>query len=192
MKITKKWRTEKAREIIDRNVFDVPFPEWDLREFCDVTTMDIDSAVRRVNPQFPHTDPRHLHVLRDGLWAAESWKKAIQQTHTPESEAKRVMRFLVRDDMQDFKEAMQPLECEYCGAIDDLTVDHVSPPFDVIANDFIALYGTPEVTDNPQTDKVVKVFSDADLEAGWVSFHASRAMYQILCRSCNASKGRKQ
>lgn len=190
-KVTKKWRLEKAREIIDRNKMDVPFGELDLLEFSQVVQQDIDGAVRRVNPQFPNTDPRHLHTLIGGVWDARSWRKMIEQTQTPESEAKRVMRFLVRDDLLDFMSAVEPKECAKCGAVDDLTVDHVAPPFSAIAEEFIAQNGLPDIVDNPCANMVVKCFLNEELEADWVQFHAERAVYQVLCRSCNASKGNR-
>lgn len=187
-KATKKWRLEKAREIIDRNKMDVPFSEPDLIEFSMVVEQEVEGAIRRVNPQFP-TDPRHLHTLIDGVWEARSWRKMIEQTHTPESEAKRVMRFLVRNDISDFMSCAEPKECWQCETIHDLTVDHVAPPFNAIADEFIYTYGLPEIVDNPCANMVVKKFHSDDLEEKWVQFHAERAVYQILCRSCNASKG---
>lgn len=190
-KITKKWRLERAREIIDRNQIDVPFNESDLIEFSMVVQQDIEGAVRRVNPQFPHTDPRHLHTLIDGQWCARSWRKMIEQTHTPESEAKRVMRFLVRDDLTDFMSSVEPKECANCSTTDTLTVDHVSPPFSAIADEFIAERGLPTVVDNPCANMITKRFDDEGMEADWIHFHAERAVYQILCRSCNASKGNR-
>ena len=35
------------------------------------------------------------------------------------------------------------------------------------------------------------LLADPDQEARWIAFHASRAIYQVLCRSCNSAKGRK-
>lgn len=33
------------------------------------------------------------------------------------------------------------------------------------------------------------LIADIDLEAHWIAFHAARATYQLLCRSCNSRKG---
>ena len=178
-KRTKKWRIEKAREIIDRNHIDVPFPVEDLIDFSDVVELCVDGAIRKVNPQFP-SDPRHLHTLIDGKWEA------------PESEVKRVMRFLIRDDLADFMSCIEPKECAYCGAVYDLTVDHVDPPFNHIAKSFMKIHGLPEVVDNPDTGMVTKCFADFNIEAQWIAYHAENACYQVLCRSCNARKGTGQ
>lgn len=189
-KVTKKWRKEQAQKIIDRNVIGVPFNDFDLHEFSEVLEQDIDGAVRKVNPEFPG-DPRHVLTLIDGVWEARSWNKMISQNHTPESEAKRVMRRLIKDDLQEFKDSFDFQECQSCGANDDITVDHVYPPFSKIADDFISEYGLPVVIDNPDPNKVCKMFDSFEMEANWVHFHCSHAVYQLLCRSCNARKGNK-
>ena len=189
-KITKKFRMEKAREIIDRNEIGVLFPDDDVEEFGDVCQMPIEAAVRAINPQFPRTDPRHLRTMIDGVWEARSWRKWIDKV-TPEQEAKRAMRFAVRNDLKDFRDCISPDYCQRCGACEDLTVDHEWPPFDHIANEFLEAYGLPVIVGSPDPAVVVNIMEDPDLEAQWIAFHASRATYQILCRSCNASKGKR-
>jgi len=188
-KATKKWRIEKAREIIDRNKIDVLFPDEDVYEFSEVCQVEIQAAVRKINPQFK-SDPRHLHTLIDGVWDARSWRKFITSL-TPEQECKRVMRHVVWDDMRDFLSSVSPKQCQFCKSEYDITVDHVSPPFDEIANDFIAEFGLPKVIGSPDPSIVVNIFEDGEAEYQWAQFHAERAVYQLLCRSCNASKGKR-
>lgn len=187
MKITKKAREEKAREIIDRNALDVPFSKQDVFEFSTACQEYIAGVVRKVNPQFPK-DHRHLHMLIDGVWQNKSWRKMIYPI-SKEQDAKRIMRHAVRMDMMDFMDATSDKFCQHCFTEENLTVDHVSPPFDDIANEFIKTHGVPEL-DDPPRGQVINLFRDMDIEAAWVSFHASHACYQILCRSCNASKGK--
>ena len=186
---TKKWRMEKAREIIDRNKFHVSFSAADLREFADIIGVDIQDAVREPDPQFPY-NTRHVLFLINGKWVAMSWRKRIQENSTPESEAKYVMRFTVSRDMAEFKRSAKPPECAYCGATDDITVDHVGVPFDDIAVAFMREHGVPDVVDSTEEGRIVKMFRDPDIEKRWTEFHTSMARYQILCRSCNASKGK--
>lgn len=186
MKITKKRREEIAREIIDRNTLGVPFNNIDVSEFSAACQECMDGVVRKVNPQFPK-DPRHLHMLIDGEWQSKSWRKMIYPV-SKEQDAKRIMRHAIRSDMNDFISSTSDRFCQHCFGEENLTVDHVSPPFDEIANDFIMIYGIPEFED-PPPGHVVKIFNCMDLEAKWVAFHASFACYQVLCRSCNSSKG---
>lgn len=188
-KITKKARIEKAREIIDRNQMNVPFPDIDVQEFAAVCQQPITAAVRRMNPQFPK-DYRHLHTEIDGAWAARSWRKLISPI-TPLQQAKIIMRHAVWQDMREFSESMEPRECVACGAVDDITVDHVWPPFDDIAMAFIDRHGIPEVEIPEDSFKILDRFADQELEGKWVHFHAENAVYQLLCRSCNASKGKR-
>lgn len=188
-KVTKKHRIETARKIIDRNVIDVPFCTSDVDEFSDVCQQPIDGVVRKVNPQF-YSDKRHVHMQIDGHWEARSWRKMITAL-TPEQEVKRVMRHLVWDEMRDFLYAAEPKECQRCGTYEDLSVDHVAPPFDEIANAFISMHGLPDIKKSDDPTCVVNMFSEIDMESEWIQFHASHATYQLLCRSCNASKGKR-
>lgn len=186
-KFTKKLRIELTQQLIDRHKIGQYFDDDAIEELSRLLCCCVEGAYRKVNPQFP-SDPRHLVTKIDGLWDARSWRKMIQQTATPESEAKRVMRFLVRDDMQEFKDSVEPA-CAQCGAESDLTVDHVDPSFIDLADAFFITYGVPDIIDNPDTNMVTKCFKDFDLESKWVHFHSESAIYQILCRSCNAKKG---
>ena len=189
-RITKKWRIEEARKIIDRNIIAVPFGDEDLADFLDVCRMEADGIKRMKNPQFP-SDPRHVHALLDGEWAGISWRDAIQKPD-PVQKVKRAMRHVVSQDLLDFRSSAEPYECWKCGALEDITVDHVVPPFDDIANAFIESHGLPEIGPSDDATVVVDVFSDAYLEELWYAHHAENACYQLLCRSCNASKGKRQ
>lgn len=188
MRMTKKYKTERVREIIDSYDLHEHFNSDDLKELSMLLDNQIDGAYRAINPQFPNTDPRHLFTLIDGEWLARSWHKMITPS-TPKSEAVKVMRHLISSDLSEFKYAFDGRECANCGTTERITVDHVDPTFLEISNDFISKFGLPEVIDNPCTSMVTKCFKDFDLEAKWVHFHAERAVYQLLCVSCNASKG---
>ncbi len=187
-RITKKWRIEKAREIIDRNRIDVPFCESDTAEFAGVCEQPITGAVRKINPQYPK-DPRHLHTEIGGVWDARSWKQFINPISMLQK-TKLVMRHVIWEDLRDFASCAEPKECAICGSTEDITVDHVSPPFDHIATEFILANGLPEIKDPDSPLEVVNQFTDINLEAKWIAFHASMACYQLLCRSCNARKGK--
>lgn len=188
--MTKKARIEKARQIIDRNYLEIPFCDYDVQCFAVVCDKEIQGAVRKINPQFPTSDPRHLHTLIDGVWDARSWRKWINPL-SPVQEVKRVMRFCVSEDMREFMECCEIHECDSCGSTKDLTVDHVAPPFDDIANLFIEQNGLPEIIGPRDLSRIINEFLDMNIQAAWVAFHASQATYQILCRSCNSSKGRR-
>lgn len=188
MKLSKDKRIGIVREIIDRNKIDVPFSEEDLKEFCDACYYHVDGVVRRINPQFA-MENRHLHMLIDNKWQPKSWRKLISPL-SADQEVKRVMRNAVWKEMKDFFNSVEVKICEFCDSTENLTVDHIAPPFSYIADEFIDLFGTPEVT-SPPRGEVVWVFVSDDERKNWVEFHSIFAEYQILCRSCNARKGAK-
>jgi hypothetical protein len=186
-KPTKTWRTAQARAIIDRNVIGVEFTPMDVAEMNAVLETQCDGFVRRKNPRYP-TDPRHLYALTGGMWDSLSWKKAISPID-PLTEANKVCRASIAPDMAEFISSQDDQSCRACGVTDDLTTDH-TPAFDDIFTAYIDAHGVPEVIDSP--DGVGKMFKDIDAEAAWIAFHQSRVVYlQILCRPCNASKGKR-
>lgn len=186
--LTKKARIEQARVIIDRNVLDVPFTAEDLEEFIEVTGMgQVTGAVRRLNPTYPNADPRHVRFILDGVETAVSWRKAIEGKN-PKSDLQRALRVAIAPCLREFKDAMEGQDCNHCGSTEYLQVDHVYPPFQEILEAFIAHKGEDIELKN-EANGIGWVIADIDVEAEWVAFHASRAEYQILCRSCNASKG---
>lgn len=185
-KITKKARIEKAREIIDRNLMDVPFSADDWDEFRSVTGIEADGAIRRVNPSYPTTDPRHVRFIINGEEVPISWRKSIEG-RDPKKDLTAAMRLAVSPCLREYRDAVDPA-CNHCGSADYPTVDHVWPPFDHIMQEFIDTCGPVELKN--EQNGIGHVIADINVEADWVAFHASRASYQILCRSCNASKGK--
>lgn len=187
---------ERARSLIDRNEIDVPFPPEDLAEFSEITGTDLRYAIRKINPLW-RKDTRHIHVIAydwtsPGEW---SWRKAITYRDRDPVEADRArlrfnvlaaLRHSIRGDLQDFRDGAEPRHCWSCGQPDDLTADHHIRSFISIAEEFLDLCGTPELRPLPGSTDVI---ADIDTEATWIAFHAARASYQLLCRSCNSKKG---
>ena len=199
-KVTKKSRLERARALIDRNLYDQPFSAPDLAEFCELTNSALLWACRKRNPTFPN-DPRHVHVLRAG-WttpAEWSWLKAINIDlgRSPEeaAEARRkhneldALRFAIRAEMRAFLDAQWPAAaCEACGTTDDLTTDHAGTPFHTIAEAFLAQSGPLQLKPLAGAGDVL---ADPEVEARWLAYHASRATYEVLCVSHNSIKGKR-
>lgn len=185
-KPTKAWRIAQARAIIDRNVIGVEFDMLDVAEMNDVLETSCAGFMRKRNPRYP--DPRHLHALNGGVWDSLSWNKAISPIDQKQL-ATKVMRASIAQDMADFIDSQDDQSCRACGVPYDLTCDH-TPNFDDIVKAFVDAHGWPELDDAP--DGVGQMFKDIDVEAAWVCFHQSRVEYlQILCRPCNASKGKR-
>lgn len=185
MRITKKYRTELTRTIIDRNVMNVPFSAADTELMNDTLGTSFDCFMRKRNPQYP-SDTRHLHGSTFGEYQAFSWLKAISPVSDIQ-DVKKVMRESIAPCLREFMESQDEPACEHCGTTERLTVDH-NPSFDSIALSYLADNAAPRIIDAP--NGVGNIFEDMDVEARWISYHASKiTRYAILCRSCNASKG---
>jgi 5-methylcytosine-specific restriction endonuclease McrA len=187
-KMTKTYRRSRCRDIIDKNNLFVNFSDDDAQEFIQIAGWSgagITAIQRRENPKYP-SDTRHLYVCINGEWGSRSWIKSISPP-APFSEERQVMRAAISPDTQEYLDGCGIECCEHCGADDNLQVDHSDPSFDTITRLFFDLSGVPKITECPLG--VGYVFADLDDEAAWIAFHTAQANYQILCRSCNASKG---
>jgi hypothetical protein len=194
---TQKAALQEARDLIDSNKLDVPFCCADLKRLSDLSGTELRYAVRRANPQFPN-DARHLHVLAYDWTTPDqwSWLHAIKIAHARDPhEAHKArlrgkqlcaLRYAVQRDLDDFRSAVWPQECALCGGSADLTTDHVAPCFVEIACNFLELHGPIELR---RVRGCGDLIADAGLLAEWITYHARRAVYQLLCRSCNARKG---
>lgn len=184
-RVTKTSLLAKARELIDRQEVDVVFCAEDTAAMNEIMGTAFDSFCKKNNPLWPN-DTRHVHACFSGLWKDISWKGLIEKPSAA-SLVKKVLRESVARDMRDALYAIEPRECAACAADDDLTVDHLDEPFNTIATDWMTIRGTPELKEPAHGQG--QMIADIDVEADWIAFHASRATYQILCRSCNATKG---
>jgi len=188
--MTKKLRKDRVRELLDGYPMHAPLTAIDLDTLSDlIQVTGIVKAWKQPNPRYPH-DTRHLYLLFDGQSPEEadawSWIKAIDQPN-PDTQMKKVLRDAVSLDLSAFMNAQYDPACQRCGAVYRLTVDHVDPSFDTIATDFMMSMGDIEL--DRADDGVGNVIKDPDIAAHWRQYHADRSVYQILCVSCNASKG---
>ena len=183
MELSKKLRKAFTRTLIDMQPVGKPFSRADKAAFNWLVGVDAKSVTKVPNPEIPK-DTRHIKVDGQSL----SWNRAIDG-YSEEQKLKCTMRSIISLDLRDFLDAVEPKECEKCGATDDLTADHEHISFDAIAEGFIREYGPIEV--EPKSNGVGDMFADIDVEAKWIAYHAALATYQVLCRSCNASKGKR-
>jgi hypothetical protein len=181
--LTKKQRKLFARALIDAQPLYKPFSKRDTEVFAWLVDEDIPDAVKVRNPEYPK-DTRHIYVDGESF----SWVGRIDEID-PVQKLKRIMRSIIAPDMREFLSDNYACECAFCGATNDLTVDHADLPFDTIASQFIRQH--PNITLEKKDNGVGHRFACTNLEAEWIAFHASLAGdYQVLCRSCNASKGK--
>jgi 5-methylcytosine-specific restriction endonuclease McrA len=194
MKQTKKARTERAREIIDRNDYGIPFNQEDLLEFSAVTGCELRYACRAIDPNYP-TNDRHVEVIaydwdKPRGW---SWSKAIrfgQQDLERHHRAQlyQAMREVIRPQIEGFFERAEKA-CEVCVTTEALTVDHAWPPFLHLVMGYINDHGVPQI--EPDNGSGFK-FSHWRAERRWDDYHHQNAKLAILCRSCNSRKGARE
>ena len=185
--LTKKASMDMLRCRIDANVIGTPWVADDVDFFNLICGSSFHGVKRMHNPSYP-SDPRHIHTCEfGGEWREFSWNKAIN------GEGKRplhkVLRDAVADDLRTYRSDNAAAGCQQCAGADDLTTDHVDPPFFDIAEEFIA--SERDLPLSRGASGRGAILADLDQEARWIAFHASRAIYQVLCRSCNSAKGRK-
>jgi hypothetical protein len=134
---------------------------------------------------------RRAHVAG---WDDWSWIKAFENQHrvengkTPKDHERENDFSALRDAVAaEIAAARVGLgnSCALCEATEVLQVDHAAPPFVVIAEEFRAR-GAVVLTARQGTEDVM---ADPAQIVAWRAFHAERATYQLLCRSCNARKG---
>ena len=191
-KLTKQRRKEICREIIDRCPIGAEFPADDLALFNEMLGTSFVAAKHMRNTHPNHrNDPRHVHVFDGAAWDVCGWNNYIY----PKTDWRRlcdVFRKLSADQAKKYLSETGETECAYAhkgGCNGPLQADHAGMPFDDIAKAFVAEFGTPELIDGPPG--AGKILKDTDMEANWIGFHASRVVWQLLCRSHNASKGKR-
>ena len=188
-KLTKQRRKEICREIIDRCPIGFEFPPEDLALFNEMCGTKWPAAKHMRNEEYP--DPRHVHVLDGDRWRAFSWNKAISPV-TDWTELCKTMRAVVAEQAKDYMNETSETTCAYehkGGCNGPLQADHCGVPFDDIARAFVNEHGFPELEDGPPGAS--KIFKSVDTEAAWIGFHAARVVWRLLCRTHNASKGKR-
>jgi 5-methylcytosine-specific restriction endonuclease McrA len=81
----------------------------------------------------------------------------------------------------------QTYACAYCKRVDTLHIDHVLP-FKKLQVGFIRNKKTPtSFLKCPRTQR--PVLKESDFKKEWRQFHLEHATLQVLCQTCNLSKG---
>ena len=186
--MTKKQRLERAEAIIDQYSIGQKFNDKHLKEFEELTGCFF-TYIKRV-PHKPGQKPaRHLECTCPewGVYDAPfSWRKAVQKLSDAQYK-KWVTNQAMREAIQPDQKAWlvkQEKVCTICHSTENPQADHREIPFLKIQSSFADQFGEPEVK-----------YDDAELrwkiknEQQWIEFHNGAATYQVLCRSCNASKG---
>ena len=183
----KKERHARAQEIIDNYSIGEEFTQKHLEEFEQFSGVSFD-WIKRV-PNKPNQAPaRHLHCscpewkIRGGPF---SWQQAVQRL-TEDEYKKNVTNKAMRESLQFYQKdwlSRQEKVCSFCGSTEHPQADHKDVSFLAIQKSFTEQVGEPEVYYDEELGWKLKN------EQSWIKYHNDIVTYQVLCRSCNASKG---
>jgi len=124
-----------------------------------------------------------------------SWITCCNNKHKTESKVlNNVLRGAIKDDTIKYKSSQSKLICNFCKAdnldYSDYHVDHSSPSFKQIAQDFILKHPNIPTQFNRCPISKTSTFNECDkqLETEWFQYHLQQRNYQILCKTCNLQK----
>lgn len=177
--INKKQKKARAQEIIDIYSLEQPFSPEHVAEFSELCGYRFEH-IKRKDHNFGGT--RSIWVSctdeqHEGFW---SWLKSIDG-YDKRKNMLQACRMATRDGS--FGKVIKT-KCEFCDTTDQLTVDHKSTSFSKIVADYLRQFGEPSLA-NTSAGWVLA----ADDHRQFLRYHDDRADYQVLCVSCNSSKG---
>lgn len=196
---TQKAALAEARAIIDSYPLNKSFARKDVMRLALLSGSRLIMAVQRVNPLHP-TASRYVRVIHEkgGVEEDWSWPKAIKRAYAKNPGVTRekqlhdkvvaALRRAVQPDLNAFFTSQKYPVCMKCHAAENLSVDHLKPPFHVIAKEFLELHPVQRIS-LLEVQGHSGFLADTLLEAEWRAFHKVRAVLQILCRSHNSAKG---
>jgi len=181
---TIKARKEELRALIDEQEFDVPFNGEDVQRMNALTGWFFPMYKRIYNPHYPNDTRCVAHSDNGEQWVVWSWNKAVSKRN----DLHEALRKSVRQQIAAYS-AIAENECAKCGSQEFLTIDHKSIPFSHLVAHLTRMFpGLYDALANA-ADGSGWYIKDKELEWVWQDLHKNNADYQVLCRSCNASKG---
>jgi len=130
----------------------------------------------------------------DGSVVDFSWKSCAESTFKGykqylQSALRESIKYQIYEFREQSKSADFSLYCANCKSAQFCQVDHITS-FKSLTEMFLANNKAPEKFDeNLETHEVIFRKCDKDFQDNWEDFHEKNADLQILCRSCNLSKG---
>jgi len=187
IKDTKANRKKIMGEFLDSILLNKDFTKEEVAIVNAITGWTYKSYQKRLTPP-PNSSTRNIWVKDTEDF--KSWNKAI--------DAKPIDAKRRQDVAQACRAAIAPLmneirqfaeECEQCQTTDNLQVDHKTIPFNTLFEQWFEQ--NPNVDTGTGLKQIGHNLIKPEEFDSWIEYHDARADYQILCRSCNASKGKK-
>ena len=200
-----KFKTKKASENFIRNIIyeldecKITSEHTHFNLFCELVSfkfVDCEIIAIELFKTALSRKTLHMRVLLKGNdeYILTSWRDCSRRKHTPISkDLSNAMRHSIYPDCIKYKYESTLIECVYCKSKDDIQVDHLIPFFR-LKKDFLNTYDgiIPEVFDwSKITGTCSFKIQDKKFMNLWVLYHTEKAVFQLLCSSCNGSKGKK-
>ena len=126
----------------------------------------------------------------DGTYESFSWRDCATHTHKNEHQLlEAAMRTAIDSQILEFRNNT-PEKCATCDKIITCHVDHISPTFNQIKNQFLNTidHAPSEFDKEPHTHQHTFRDCDADFENKWQLYHKKEANLQYLCITCHKNK----
>ena len=109
---------------------------------------------------------------------------------------KMALRTAIKDEVMAFRKKQSKIICNYCKTetAETYHVDHETPTFQMLADNFLKLTTTPLPTDFEDCkiyNFTLFKYEDEHFKNEWIRYHNENSKLQILCQTCNLRKGSK-
>ena len=104
---------------------------------------------------------------------------------------KNAMRYAVENQILEFRNNCNILECEFCKSRQNIHIDHIKP-FKELYDDFLKdRNDIPSIFDDNYYNSAKFQEIDEDFENEWSEYHKNNATLRCLCRKCNTGRNKK-
>jgi 5-methylcytosine-specific restriction endonuclease McrA len=195
MKLTKKFRKETTRALLDTIKVGAWFGDKEVEAFNTLTGFEYKKYKKILAPDDIRQNGVGVPVRN--VWVGDvkemrSWLKQIddpEHLKRKEWNPRQAMRNAIKSEMIQQAKFLGN-HCEHCNSQTNLSVDHKDIPFSVIADTFLEVH--PDIETGTPPGEMGHFFMDKDLEQKFLDIHNAIATYQLLCRSCNSKKGNRK
>lgn len=120
-----------------------------------------------------------------------SWVDCTKQVNTVHDKLGEAMRAAIASQIHSFSNSCENSVCVECSSEENICVDHKTTSFIDLKNTFINNLKVSVPTEFYRNKFSIHEFlPDSDFSYDWQEYHHDNADFQLLCRSCNSSKGK--
>lgn len=162
-------------------------PEKDRKEIALVT----DIAIRKFpkikdKKKLDYSEYQFIIIKNNKNQDTISWNKCVEMSEYPiEKLVNWAMRYAVKDQIIDFKNANINKPCELCASYENITADHVIKFKNLKEGFLLENQEYPKEFDKNEIGSVIFRKEDIVFEKLWQEYHKKNATLRILCKNCN-------